>query len=508
MNGRNFENLLQLNPGVTIYPGGSGNAQSTNGQRPHDNIYMVNGIMATDPWLGQSVFNTIMAAGDAGTIMPMDAIDEFKTEENPRAEFGWKPGAIVNVGVKSGTNSLHGSAYAYGRDTVLDARNYFNPTDGVNPTKQPVELEQYGATLGGPIKKDKIFYFVNFESQHYAIGNPNSVNTPETVSTGSTKLSLIDACNAALGAGKLTALSASLAGLDNTCTPIPAKATLDPGGLPFQGLFPVDTTGSVGTDLISTSTIHGGLGKVDYRPNDRNQLEGMYFISQGDTSSVDTPPAEVSSSWITAQHARSQAISGDWTYTPSSTVVNEVRFGYSHYYQTFFGTDFGQDPDNYNFNGQTYNFGTGITNPLYTGAPLIRIQGFNQYPAGDAIGVGWPKVIGPDGVMEFVDHVSVIRGKHAFKFGGEFLYNQSSNNETANAKSQIRFAKSGTNTALENFFEGDLSKALLFTGDAERHLYNYGFAGFLQDDWRITPRLTLNLGVRYELNTVVHDVMV
>ena len=76
---------------------------------------MVNGIMASDPWMGQSIFNAVMAAGDAGTIMPMDAIDEFKTEEDPRAEYGWKPGAIVNVGVKSGTNGLHGSAYAYGR---------------------------------------------------------------------------------------------------------------------------------------------------------------------------------------------------------------------------------------------------------------------------------------------------------------------------------------------------------------------------------------------------------
>src|SRR5579863_1242839 len=112
LNGRNFENLLQLNPGVTIYPGGAGFTQSANGQRPHDNSYMVNGIMASDPWMGQSVFNAVMAAGDAGTIMPVDAIDEFKTEENPRAEYGWKPGAIVNVGVKSGTNSLHGSAYA------------------------------------------------------------------------------------------------------------------------------------------------------------------------------------------------------------------------------------------------------------------------------------------------------------------------------------------------------------------------------------------------------------
>ena len=91
---------------------------------------MVNGIMASDPWMGQTCINAVKAAGDAGTIMPVDAIDEFKTEENPRAEYGWKPGAIVNVGVKSGTNTLHGSAYAYGRDGAWDAHNYFNNANG------------------------------------------------------------------------------------------------------------------------------------------------------------------------------------------------------------------------------------------------------------------------------------------------------------------------------------------------------------------------------------------
>jgi len=127
LNGRNFENLLQLRPGVTIYPGGSGWTQSTNGLRPQDNIYLINGVDATDPWMSQSVFNAVMASGDAGTILPVDAIDEFKTEENPRAEYGWRPGAVVNIGIKSGTNSVHGSGYAYGRDTVFDARDYFNP---------------------------------------------------------------------------------------------------------------------------------------------------------------------------------------------------------------------------------------------------------------------------------------------------------------------------------------------------------------------------------------------
>jgi hypothetical protein len=512
LNGRNFENLLQLNPGVTIYPGGSGMAQSANGQRPHDNVYMVNGIMASDPWMGQSVFNAVMAAGDAGTIMPVDAIDEFKTEFNPRAEYGWKPGAIVNVGVKSGTNAIHGSAYAYGRDTAFDARNYFNPATApagdppINATKQPVELEQFGATVGGPIVKDKLFYFVNFERQHYSIGNPNSVGTP-------TQTDLMNACNTALGtpapAGTtasgtaLSLLSASIAGLTPTCAIDPSKTTHDPGGLAFQGLFPVDPTGTVLTDLPSVNTINGGLAKINYHINDKNQLEGMYFISQGNAVSVDSPVSEVSTNWISAQHARSQAVSADWAYTPNSSVVNEVRFGYAHYYQLFLGTDSSQDPANYNFNGQVYELPTGI-NPAgqgglsYGGAPDIRMQGFNAFPS-NAIGVGWPKLVGPDGVIEFLDHVSILKGKHSFKVGGEIIENMSTTNETANAKGQIRFRN------LAAFMTGNVKQGALFLGDAARTLHNQGYAAFLQDDWRIKPRLTLNLGIRYELNTVVHE---
>ncbi len=519
LNGRNFENLLQLNPGVTIYPGGSGMAQSANGQRAHDNVYMVNGIMASDPWMGQSVFNAVMAAGDAGTIMPVDAIDEFKTEFNPRAEYGWKPGAIVNVGVKSGTNSLHGSAYAYGRDTAFDARNYFNPDNapGFNPTKQPVGLEQFGGTLGGPIKKDKLFYFVNFERQHYEIGAPNSVPTPMTVgstnggglncnsaqltsptSVADCKHSLVDACHDIIdNGGAPTPLSLSLAGLDATCAPISSKLTTDPGGLQFQGLFPVDTTGSVGTDLVNNSTINGGLAKINFHANDKNQLEGMYFISEGNTTSVDSPVSQTSNHWLSAQHARSQAVSADWAFTPNSTVVNELRVGYAHYYQTFFGTDAGQNAANYNFNGQTYEIPTGITNPIYGGFPRLRIRGFNN--GGDTMGVGWPKIVGPDAVTEFLDHVSIVHGKHTFKFGGEFIYDQSSNNVTANAKSQLRF------NSLEQFLSGSLSKAFIFVGNAQRHLYNESEAAFVQDDWRVTPKLTLNLGVRYEINGVVHE---
>jgi hypothetical protein len=106
LNGRNFENLLDLRPGVVKYPGNSGWTQATNGLRPHDNFFMVDGINSNDPWMAQSMMNAVMAAGDAGTMLPIDAINEFQTQQNPRAEYGWKPGAVVNVGIKSGSNAV------------------------------------------------------------------------------------------------------------------------------------------------------------------------------------------------------------------------------------------------------------------------------------------------------------------------------------------------------------------------------------------------------------------
>src|SRR5690349_178849 len=192
LNGRNFENLLDLRPGVTKYPGNSGWTQSTNGMRPHDNYFMVDGINSNDPWMAQSMMNAVMAAGDAGTMLPIDAIDEFKTQENPRAEFGWKPGAVVNVGIKSGTNGYHGTAYAYGRDGNWDATNYFTAPGS---PEAAVELEQFGGSIGGPIRKDKLFFFGNFEQQRYSVGNPVQHEVPITAAnTGNPAQNLIGAC--------------------------------------------------------------------------------------------------------------------------------------------------------------------------------------------------------------------------------------------------------------------------------------------------------------------------
>lgn len=485
LNGRNFENLIQLRPGTTMYPGGGPWAQSTNGMRAKDNVYMVDGVNSSDPWMGQSVMNAVMAAGDAGTILPIDAIDEFKSEQNPRAEYGWKPGAVVNVGIKSGTNSHHGTAYAYGRDGSWDANNFF--VNATSATAPPVELEQFGGTFGGPIKKDKLFFFTNFENQRYTVGSNGTLTVPITAAgAGTATNNLMSACSGVAPASR-SALSLQLAGLSSTCTPLAN----------YPGLFAVNSganSTSIADTLQNQNRIYSGLAKVDYRLTDKHSINALYFISPGNGVLNDAPNAQTNPVWMSNLYARSQAFSSNWTWVPSSSLVNEARVGYSHYYQSFLSVDHTQNPASYNFNGTTYNFYTGQANPLYFGFPQLTFTGFTG-----TLGASWPKVVGPDGVLQILDHVSVLRGRHAFKFGGEILNERSTTNVTANTKGPLTF------DSLASFFGGTPGpggSASLLVGNLVRNFSYGGYSAFLQDDWRVKPRLTVNLGLRYELSTV------
>src|SRR5438876_7757964 len=454
LNGRNFENLLDLRPGVSKYPGNSGWTNSTNGGRPHDNYVMVDGINSNDPWMAQSMMNAVMAAGDAGTMLAIDAIDEFKTQQNPGGEYGWKPGAVVNVGVKSGSNTMHGTAYAYGRNGSWDARNFF---ERPGTAEAPLQLEQFGGSIGGPVKRDKLFYFLNFEEQRYSVGNPVQHKVPITAAgIGSATQNLIAACNAVRASGTVTALSAQLAGLSTSCAPLSN----------FPGLFPVNPgpTLNINTSLASENRIDSGLVKVDYHLSPKHSFNGMYFISPGDGVFVDNPTLEIAGPWLTNQYARSQVGSGNWTWIPSSSVVNSLRAGYCHYYQVFQSVDHTQNPANYSYNGNAYHLYTGQTNPAYFGLPTLAFQGGFSFQ----VGLGWPKTVGPDGVYQITDSVSILRGKHALKIGGEILVNQSTTDVTANTKGPVRFPN------LQSFFSGNMNRALIAAGRFRRHLQRDG----------------------------------
>src|SRR6266851_8223542 len=179
LNGRNYQDLMGLRPGVMLQPGGGPWSQSTNNVRPDESVWMLDGVINANMYDTRPIANMPSPFTDGATILPIDAIQEFNMMENPKAEYGWKPGAVVNVGVKSGTNTLHGTAYAFGRDVSWDARNVFNPAP--NPIL-PVQLEQFGGVLGGPVKKDKLFFFAGYEGLRSNLGNPFAVTILETAS--------------------------------------------------------------------------------------------------------------------------------------------------------------------------------------------------------------------------------------------------------------------------------------------------------------------------------------
>ncbi len=290
MMGRSYQNLLTLRPGMMIYPGGGGWTMSTNGSRPEENQFILDGLTNDNPLQGLTIINGPGVAGDAATIMPIDAIQEVNIEENPKAEYGGKPGAVVNVGIKSGTNSIHGTAYAFGRDSALDARNYF---DATSLPKRAVALEQYGATVGGPIKKDKLFYFLGYEAESYSVGNLFSASVPEVlpqpgvngkvdggctiVTAGDCGNSLPDAISDLIANGiQPTALSLKLTG----CTPPTGSGT---AYACTGGLFPTNSGSSptLAQGFPSVFRSDNGVMKIDYHINDHNTLNGMYFQSAG-----------------------------------------------------------------------------------------------------------------------------------------------------------------------------------------------------------------------------------
>jgi hypothetical protein len=179
LNGRDYQNLVVLRPGVFRFPGGGFESIVANGMRPEDNNFVIEGSDDNDPYYSGNIINAEGVQGTPGSILPIDAIQEFNTEENPPPDTGWKPGVTINIGIKSGTNSLHGTAYGFERNNALDARNWFN----TKPDAQTaLRQHQFGGTVGGPIKHDKTFFFLAYEGVRGFISNVSTSSTPATVS--------------------------------------------------------------------------------------------------------------------------------------------------------------------------------------------------------------------------------------------------------------------------------------------------------------------------------------
>ena len=477
LNGRDYQKLLTLRPGIMIYPGGGGWDQSANGVRPESNAYIVDGMTDDEPFSALSVINAPGLVGDAVTVIPIDAIQEFNTQINAKAEYGWKPGATITVGLKSGTNHIHGTAYAFGRSDSFDARNYFNPAP---QPKTPLDFQQFGATGGGAIIKDKLFYFVGYEGQRYTVGNSFVVSVPTTASVGDPSISIPDA-KADLAANGITALS--------------------PLSQHLLSYFPANgsASSSVTIGFPNVNSSDSVLGKIDYHINQHHTLNGMVFWGRDFETAQDQ--AFLQPPWLSTQSQKPITAGGNWTWTPTSRWVNEARLGYVYDNKANLAVD-------HNVPATAYGINTGVTDPLRYGMPQINVAPFNSLGGG----VNWPKFQGPDSVLQGSDYVSYLRGRHALKFGGEIRHGSVNEGSFRGSKGQIFFnggaafsTATSSSSPFEDFLAGDPTFGKISYGNPQRHETQWLYASFFQDDWRVTPRLTLNLGLRYEYTTPIHE---
>ncbi len=519
LSGRNYENLLQLRPGVMRYPGGGFSTTSANGLRAEDNAYFIEGLFNSEPYSGQAIINGSGIAGDSATILPIDSIQEFNVQQNSPAEYGWKPGAVVNVGLKSGTNHIHGTAFGFGRDGVMDARNYFNADPAPKLTRT---LEQFGASLGGAIIKDKAFFFGAYEGQRYNVGNSyGGVTSPSMMHmavplTGPT-------CSFGFAGDCQNSIPDAIADLQMPAAQA-AGVIVSPASLLISGCtatgtctgsgFPTNEQTDIGTSLTAIQAIsitngfnnvvhvNNFVGKGDYKLNDRSSISGTYFFGNNSGNVEDFP--ELQQRWLSTIHTRAQVVGGSWIWTPTARLVNEARVGYNRLYQPTL-------PDDLNTPASAYGLDTGVTGSETGGLPRI---GFGGYFFPGLGGFKWPKFQGPDSITQFVDHISYTAGKHALKFGGELHYNKVTNASYGNARGSITFlggVVNGLSPApngsfpLEDFFGGAPFKSSVEVGNPTLHLHNWAYGLFVQDDFRATRNLTINFGVRYENSSVPQE---
>ncbi|MFZ0911124.1 MAG: TonB-dependent receptor [Candidatus Acidiferrales bacterium] len=484
LQGRDFQNLVMLRPGIDRTPGGGFHSITSNGNRPEDNNYIVDGMDDNDAYYGTTVANEEGIAGTPASHLPIDAIQEFNAEEHPTAEYGWKPGAVVNIGLKSGTNDFHGSLYYFHRNAAFDARNFFDPAP--NPVAALL-LHQFGASAGGPIVKDKLFIFGNYEGVRDDIGNPEVIPSPATVSVGDPTTSIPDAislCNATAG-----------------CVPNPLSVTL-------SNLFPTNNgtnpqgAGQIYQDLKNTSREDNFVIKSDYVLSARNTFSGRYFF--GDSIQREEDTYVLLPQWLSDSHTRVQLAGGSWTFTPSSRWVNQARYAYNRMWQVIGTVDGSVNP-------MAYGINTGVTTPADFGMPSIQVGGFTALGGNDS----WPLSTAPTVTQQVTDSISYLTGKHTIRFGAEFRHGATTNRRDSDGKGFVYFP------TLADFIDSgstDSSGALgcsstpcgaeegsVFVGGSLRHVSQNAFGAYIQDEWHLTPRLTINGGLRYDLATVIKE---
>jgi len=480
LNGRDFTQLVVLTPGFSN--SGAGGYGSLNGTRANQINWQIDGIDNNDLWHNIPAVNQGGVSGIAGIVLPIDAVDQFSAQTQAAPESGRNPGGSVNLALKSGTNLLHGSLYYYNRNELFGATNPFTA-----PVKQKVRNYNYGFSAGGPILKDRLFWFTTYEHQRFTIGVPDQATEP-TQDWQAKATAALAKFNI-----PVNTVSTNLLG-----TLWPSAAT-GPGNGP--GAEPsVD-------NYTSTTPEYGysynGLAKIDYTINDRNSLTAHWFVGQGNQV------APVGSALyyyyeVAPIHVQNYAIVYNHVFTPSMT--NQVLAGVNYFNQVF--NDF-----NNSFDVASLGLVTGST---LLGSPNMQIAGFD--PIGETPPEGRNDITG-----HLTDDLSWTTGRHQFKFGGEFRQAQLDEFYHRHALGSYTF--DGTQgpdqnsaiigdsydtgdlrvDALADFLAGRVKTSTIALGDPDRQVFVNTFALFGQDAWQINSKLNLNYGLRWDYEGPLHN---
>ena len=519
LNGRNFSSITQFVPGAIdtapqALTGASaiernttqGGQVSVNGNRNQTNNYLLDGVEINE------TLNNLIGYNPA----PESIGNLIVITSNADAEYGNANGGDVLLVTQSGTNQLHGSAYAYLENENLDANPWGNNYAGI--AKQPFNQTTFGGTLGGPIKRDKLFFFVDYEGSRYHLGG----NAPASVFTVAQRRGDFSSLGYQLyhfvpGQGQVA--------YPNNQVPItnPAAKFLfaHPELYPLPNNPAGDPTGVLNNYQGHTrQTIRNDQGdvKIDYTLSPRDNIFGRY--SQSDASDAQ-PLAPLLVTFPTSNAFPFKGVAINWVHTFSPAIVNEVRGGFS---RVRFIQGVPQDPTGaFGLNGNSL-LGIGAKQ-LYPGFAALNFSAggsFSATAASNASAANAPSLIGNaglstnfiDNTFTYADNFTYERGAQTLKMGVEILRYQQNTFYPGNDGALGTFGYSGNFTAgpgsngygaadfvTDQAFSANVGSVVGRTGQRQ-----YRDAAFIQDDWKIRPNFTANLGLRYEYDQPIYEV--
>ncbi len=434
VNGRDFTKFLVMVPGATGDPSGATDSPgsfglfSSNGNRGRANNFLLDGTDMNDGYRNLPAINEAGVFGTPATILPIEAIAEAAILSNFEAEYGRNSGAIVNIVTKSGTNDFHGSLFEFFRNNALDARNFFNPA----PDPQTAfRNNQFGGALGGPIARNRTFFYAAYEGQRERVGLNSTARVPDPQ---------------------------EIAALGGPTNPVIARLLArNPWPAPNRPLPLFDNTGAPNLFVTTRALndVDSFIGKIDHSFNKNTQLTGRYFYG---TSNQSFPLAilagNVLPGYNTVTPTKVHLLSLSYLKIMSPTVVNEVRFGYNRFKEGFFPEDRAFDPSSIGLN-------TGITNSQDFGLPLIRIHDdLGIANIGATLSVPRART---DINYQGIDNLSLKRTRHDLKFGYEFRRTTVSQFFDAGYRGRLDF------DTLGDFLAGNLSGGRAARGNSNRN---------------------------------------